>query len=589
MTPSDGKVIAKTVHGPRETPASQETHRMNRKDTTHWLHRVLLTTLGGLMAAAPQALAEGNVPDQGRRLHGTARERLERTNINLSSARQGNFFLSGVTLEHGQLRAQGMSGNDFIHVKFTQTLANELVTFRITAAQRHKNRYGSPIALPSPHTWEYKVEYSSPSLGTGPLCPGTEEDQWSLAIPGDWAGSHLTKNPYRFAFACLPRVAAPTLGGVAAKCAELGYPPWQSHDPRIDGTSLPLTQEDALRHHVVCTALASADYCGEATPNTLNGTPIKLFHTGNVPVETNTSGQVRIGAGPVYQDYLFEAAWALVDVKTGQFINSSNSQAEPVRAQAVCLTKKRWSSLPLRGTCIADNDSDELTSRLPDPRLPDSGKYCEDYTRDELLQKGAVLFSYSMFLDAGLYRFKHDTTQQYITTAQIILNPSLTGTEPIEERYKRIYQLDPAIFPDAGKYQLADQGLPDSYEGPVFRPSAPSHLFEGTPVSRLLRYRKAGSLANEPANFFTAVEGSGVAIPTDFFLDGVEGSLYTGVTPPASGPGLLLFQNSAQGSFLTTGNKDLVPETPSELYSPLIEDPMGYLPPVDAYAPPRPY
>ncbi|SET98816.1 ADYC domain-containing protein [Stigmatella erecta] len=562
---------------------------MNRKDTSHWLNRVLLTAMGGLMAAAPQALAEGNVPDQGRRLHGTARERLERTNLSLSSALQGNVFLSGVTLEHGQLRAQGMSGNAFVNVKFTQTIANELVTFRITAAQRHKNRYGSPIALPSPYTWEYKVEYSSPSLGTGPLCPGAAEDRWALAIPGNWVGGDHTKTSYRFAFACLPRVAAPTLGGVAAKCVELGYPPWQNNDPRIDGTSLPLTQEDALRHHVVCTSLASADYCGEATPNTLNGTPIKLFHTGNVPVETDTSGQVRIGAGPVHQDYLFEAAWALVDVKTGQFIPSSSSQAELVRAQAVCLTKKRWSSLPLRGTCIADTDDDELTSRLPDPRLPDSGKYCEDYTRDELVQLGAVLFSYSKFLDVGLYRFKHTPTQQYLTTSHIILNPGLTGTEPLEERYQRLYQPDPAIFPDAGNYQLADKGLPDSYEGPLFRPSAPLHIFEGTNVSRLLRYRKAGSGVDGPASFFTAVEGNSVAIPADFILDGIEGYLYTAVTPPASGPGLLLFQNSAQGSFLTTGNKDLVPETPSEFYAPLTQDPMGYLPSLEFYAAPVPY
>jgi hypothetical protein len=562
---------------------------MNRKDTTHWLNRLLLTAMGGLMAAAPQALAEGHVPEQGRRIHGTARERFERLSIDLSTARKGSVSLSAVNVDHGQLRAQGLNGSDFVNVKFTHAIDNEQVTFRILAAQPHKNRYGGSAASPSIKTWEYKVEYSSPSLGTGLLCPGTSEDHWALAVPSDWAGSNLTKNLSRFAFACLPRVTGPARGGVAAKCVELGYPPWQNTDPRIDGTLLPLTQENAFRHYAVCTALTSADYCGEATPNTLNGTPIKLFHTGNVPVETNASGQVHIGAGPVYQDYLFEAAWALVDVKTGQFINSPTSSADLVRAQAVCLTKKRWTSLPLRGTCTADNDDDALTSRLPDPRLPDSSKYCEEYTRDELVQKGAVLFSYSMFLDAGLYRFKHSTTQQYLTTSHIIFTPGLTGNETIDERNKRLYQPDPALFPDADKYHLADKGLPDSYEGPVFRPSAPQHIFESTPVSRLLRYRKTGSPANEPANFFTVVEGTYLTIPQDFVLDGIEGSLYAAEAPPVPGPALLIHQNNALGAFLTTGNRDLVPTTPSETYNPLIEEPMGYLPPVDSYAWPRPY
>ncbi|MDC0712547.1 ADYC domain-containing protein [Stigmatella sp. ncwal1] len=554
---------------------------MNRKDTRHWQNRALLTAVWGLLAAAPPALGEGKIPDQGRLLHGTARGRLERPNIALSTASLASGALPGVSIDRGQLRqvSSGMAGSAFVNVSFTHTLANELVTFRITGAQPHINRYAGPSASPSATVWEYKVEYSSPSLGTGALCPGGPEDQWALALPGLWNGSTLSvNNSVTFAFACLPRVEAPTLGGVAAKCVELGYPPWQSNDPRIDGTALSLSHQDALRHHVTCTSMASADYCGEATPNTLSGTPITLYHSGNVPAQTDASGQVRVAGGPVREDYFFEAAWALVDTATQQPITSSTLPSR-VRAQAMCLTKKRWSTLPLRGTCIADHDESELTHRLADPRNPDapSAKYCEDYTRDELIQQGAVLFSYSKFLDAALYRFQHITTGAYLTTSKIIISPQ-------DHPLTTIYLPDPSVFLDSANYRLADDGLDDSYEGPLFKLETPSHLFEGVTVSPLQRFRDT----DIPRKFITLVGSSGVSTPAGYAMHEVEGYVYADAVPPPSGPSLRLYKSVGSNRYLTTTHEEFVPSAPLT-YTPLTVTPMGYLPRLEYYAAPRPY
>jgi hypothetical protein len=557
---------------------------MNRKVVTHWLNRALLTAVGGLLAAAPQALAEGgNVPDQGRRLHGTARERLERTNLILSTARQNNLPLQGVSLSQGQLTAPGQSGSALVNVTFTRTIAGEPVTFRILAARPHVNRYAAAPASPSATAWEYKVEYTSASLGTAPLCPGEEADRWALALPGSWGGStYSTFSTSTIAFGCLPRVAAPTRGGVAAKCVEMGYAPWQSSDPRIDGSTLPLSAADSLRYHVTCTSLASADYCGEGTSNTLSGTPIKLYHPGNIQTQVDDSGKVRIAPGPVHTDYYFEAAWALVDASTGQPVTSAALPSR-VRAQALCLTKKRWATLPLHGTCIADNDEDPLNNRLPDPRNPDSPwgtQYCEDYTHAELIQKGAVLFSYSKFLDAALYRFQNQVTGEYLTTSQIYILPMAT------DNLKAIYFPDPAVFANAGQYLLANDGLDDSYEGPLFRPETPPHLFEGAAVSPLRRYRaQAGSPPYAVDTFLTVSDTSGVAVPGNYGQEAIEGYVYAGAAIPDQAPALKLYRSLSTGTFLTTSRTEFV--TVSHVSQ--TSTPMGYLPRLEHYAAPVPW
>jgi hypothetical protein len=71
------------------------------------------------------------------------------------------------------------------------------------------------------------------------------------------------------------------MDGVIAKCVNWGYAPW-------------LTDDDM---HAGCTRLARADYCGDGTPWTLDGTLINVFDRLGIQPE-GTGGNMT-----------FEAAW----------------------------------------------------------------------------------------------------------------------------------------------------------------------------------------------------------------------------------------------------------------------------------------
>jgi hypothetical protein len=116
--------------------------------------------------------------------------------------------------------------------------------------------------------WYYRASFDDPKSGARvPLC-GLDaagvaveaiglEGRWDYreGVPG--GGAHID-DPGAFTFAC--RNAA--LG----KCVEFGYKPWAS----VGGVSL-------ADHHQACTRMLRADYCGDGTSYTVDGTPINLY------------------------------------------------------------------------------------------------------------------------------------------------------------------------------------------------------------------------------------------------------------------------------------------------------------------------
>ena len=103
-----------------------------------------------------------------------------------------------------------------------------------------------------------------------------DEGDHGVFVPGRWeeSGAHVD-DPTVVTYACM--------SGVIAKCASWGYAPWSA------GT-------DA---HQACTRLARADYCGDGTPWTLDGTTIVVYDTLGIE-------------NPVaYPGYGFEAAWGV--------------------------------------------------------------------------------------------------------------------------------------------------------------------------------------------------------------------------------------------------------------------------------------
>ena len=93
-------------------------------------------------------------------------------------------------------------------------------------------------------------------------------------VAGRWdAQAAFVDDPGVVTYACMD--------GVIAKCVDWGYAPW-------------LTDASV---HAGCTRMARADYCGNGTPWTLDGTTISVFDTLGIHEETTAA------------DMTFEAAW----------------------------------------------------------------------------------------------------------------------------------------------------------------------------------------------------------------------------------------------------------------------------------------
>jgi hypothetical protein len=472
--------------------------------------------LAALVLTIPAARAEGDgyQSQQGTFLRGTGIPWLENVALRLNTATyKGTTFTAAIEL--GQLTAdvggERISGSDFVGVEFSAAPDDPTVKFKIIKAEPHTNRY---TGLESRDVWEYLVEWTSSSEGPRPLCP---DEAPALVLPGSWSdGFYRPHYPSTsFFFACLPYKSSATgkltKGGVSAKCVDWGYPPWLGNDGMPDGRNSPAeTQSQAQRYHAACTAMASADFCGEGKTNTVDGTPIIMFNAKNV--------QTQKAPSPPYEEYVasgpfgtrgafyFESAWTAQSVVVPGVGDVWNTRA-------LCQTKKRWSTLPLGGTC-------GISETLPDPRLRNAGAYCESLTAPELLAQGALLFSYSMYLDAGLYRFKKQNAQdQFLTTASIVIDPALS--------YPASYKPNPARFVDAHLYALDVTASGDgAFEGSILRPEASAWLFDLQPTSPLRQYTDGNG------RYLTLVDG--MPIPQDYGLASldIEGHVYA--APPSS-------------------------------------------------------
>jgi hypothetical protein len=123
----------------------------------------------------------------------------------------------------------------------------------------------------------YAVSYSAPgSNASTPLCGVDTLGAPILAIPlsGTWdysqgtptGGAHID-DPLVFTFACE--------GYALAKCVGLGYAPWRTvNECRTPGVCHDLSLAD---FHQACTRMLRADYCGDGTSTTRNGTIVDTW------------------------------------------------------------------------------------------------------------------------------------------------------------------------------------------------------------------------------------------------------------------------------------------------------------------------
>jgi hypothetical protein len=140
----------------------------------------------------------------------------------------------------------------------------------------------------------YEVSYIAEGMETfEPLC-GVEEDGapiLAIALAGTWdlgegvpGGGSWIEEPGSFTFACR-RYAL-------AKCVEAGYAPWAEPELNLGGmfVHVPLRP-----NHQACTRMMRADYCGDGTSYTVNGTAVNFYDDLGIRVDS--------------EPWFFEAEW----------------------------------------------------------------------------------------------------------------------------------------------------------------------------------------------------------------------------------------------------------------------------------------
>ena len=122
----------------------------------------------------------------------------------------------------------------------------------------------------------YDISYRDDTDGSWqPLC----HDPWGGIVPaipvaGRWdqrqgvAGGGARIDDGSITLACT--------GYAIAKCVMAGYKPWKSVQV-CDGASQTCRTVSLASHHQACTRMLRADYCGDGTPHTADGTILNVY------------------------------------------------------------------------------------------------------------------------------------------------------------------------------------------------------------------------------------------------------------------------------------------------------------------------
>jgi hypothetical protein len=265
---------------------------------------------------ATSEVAQNGMNMQGMNMQGMNMQGMNMQGMNMQGMNMQGFLLAGATMtgsnlvnvyvDKGEVVAERdgvtVRGTGLVGAHFFAQVANsdESVTaqveYRVTAIVAESSVY-DPTHTGA--TYLYTLEQSTGTDTWAPACDA-DVDGRRVAIPiaatFDTHGDrHVTAG--QFTFGCTT--------GVVAKCYRWGYRPW------LTGYG------DMAAMHWTCTRVARADYCGDGTSHTHDGTWINVWDTLPAPGPIQRHGGLLPPLG-----MLFEAGW-----NTGG---------------AVCLSHARW-------------------------------------------------------------------------------------------------------------------------------------------------------------------------------------------------------------------------------------------------------
>jgi hypothetical protein len=164
---------------------------------------------------------------------------------------------NGVNPNGSQIGVAGsgapLVGSEHVGTTWTGNLSNgATVVLRIDEAQQ--------LAAANTDVWAYQISVSADGTFR-PLCMTADGDpSFAVTVPGTWnvaqgvpGGGAYHPTTSQFTVACR--------GSAIAKCVELGYKPWTGH----------------VREVASCVRALRADFCGDGTPYTVNGTLVNIF------------------------------------------------------------------------------------------------------------------------------------------------------------------------------------------------------------------------------------------------------------------------------------------------------------------------
>jgi hypothetical protein len=196
------------------------------------------------------------------------------TGVSLVHVRLQGHELQSVRLEETRFVGVKNDGkavqyNKFAGAEFVATLDDGSTLFLDIDAVEKGHGVGGK------YTVYYEVSYETAD-SFEPLCGLDDDGLPILAIPlegrwdlseGTFSGGSKIEDPSSFTFAC---------GGYAlAKCAEAGYRPWETVKVCAPGRGC--RHVSLAPYHQACTRMIRADFCGDGTSYTENGTEISYF------------------------------------------------------------------------------------------------------------------------------------------------------------------------------------------------------------------------------------------------------------------------------------------------------------------------